>query len=335
MPQKNFKDLRVSIVIPIYNSDKYLDRCIKSVINQTYKNIEIILINDGSTDNSEEICKHYASKNNNVIYIHNNINRGTVVSRKEGIKKSSGDFIMFVDSDDYILPYSVERLINISMSFPYDLIVFNMCYTRDDCSFSRVKLKEFSGEINEFYKNIQMLYNPGHFDPVCNKFYNAKKLKHCISSVDDNILMGEDLLFNIAFLEECKHLKIVSDVFYVYNKSNPNSVTTMFSSSLYEEEFLVLDVLVKFLMDKCKDVEDCKLFVLNDIKNRLFYLINMYIKSTNLSLQEKFIYLRDIIERYKNSELFCEEVFKSDFQKEVLYLIQHDQYAGIYYLKNN
>ena len=99
----------ISIVVPIYNVEKYLKKCLDSIINQTYKNIEIILINDGSTDNSGKICDNYKENYDNVVVIHNK-NRGVSVSRNIGIDKAKGNYITFIDADDYIEPDMIEKL---------------------------------------------------------------------------------------------------------------------------------------------------------------------------------------------------------------------------------
>lgn len=92
---------KLSVIIPIYNAEKYLHRCIKSILNQTYTNIEIILVNDGSKDNSAKICEEYAKKNKNIIYVSKQ-NEGPGPARNKGIEIATGDFIGFVDSDDFI-----------------------------------------------------------------------------------------------------------------------------------------------------------------------------------------------------------------------------------------
>lgn len=102
--------MKVSIIIPIYNSEKYLDECLKSVINQTYKNTEIICVNDGSNDNSEKILKKYLKENKNMIYISQE-NSGQSIARNKGLEKATGDYILFVDSDDFIENNMVEKLI--------------------------------------------------------------------------------------------------------------------------------------------------------------------------------------------------------------------------------
>ena len=93
--------MKVSIVVPVYNVEKYLDRCIKSILNQKYQDMEIILINDGSTDNSLAICEKYREQDSRIIII-NKANQGLSAARNDGVAAASGEYIMFIDSDDYI-----------------------------------------------------------------------------------------------------------------------------------------------------------------------------------------------------------------------------------------
>ena len=100
----------VSIIIPVYNCEKYITICLDSLINQTYSNIEIILVNDGSNDRSEDVIREFA-KNDNRIKLYNQINQGVSVARNTGLDKATGEYIMFVDADDYIELDMVDELI--------------------------------------------------------------------------------------------------------------------------------------------------------------------------------------------------------------------------------
>lgn len=91
----------MSIIVPVYNAEKYLDKCISSILEQTYHNIELILVNDGSTDKSEQICIEYAKNDNRIIYLKQS-NAGPSASRNNGISRSKGDYIQFLDADDYL-----------------------------------------------------------------------------------------------------------------------------------------------------------------------------------------------------------------------------------------
>ena len=101
----------ISVIVPVYNVEKYLDECVNSILDQTYSNIEILLIDDGSTDNSPNICDFYEKQDNRVRVIHQQ-NGGLSLARNIGIEKSQGDFIVFVDSDDYISTDMLEVMIN-------------------------------------------------------------------------------------------------------------------------------------------------------------------------------------------------------------------------------
>lgn len=104
-------DEKISIVIPIYNTEQYLDKCVDSVLNQTYKNLEVILVDDGSTDDSGKICDYYAAKDERVVIIHQR-NQGNNVARKNGVKIANGDYVGFVDSDDWIEPDMYQCMVD-------------------------------------------------------------------------------------------------------------------------------------------------------------------------------------------------------------------------------
>ena len=124
-------DKKVSVIIPTYNSDKYLKKCIESILLQTYKNIEIIIINDGSTDKTDDIVKKYEDER---IKYYKNKNQGIGKSRNYGIKQSTGEYIMFVDSDDYIDESAVEEMIKKITDSNLDMLV---------CDFYKIeKVKE-------------------------------------------------------------------------------------------------------------------------------------------------------------------------------------------------
>ena len=114
----------VSVVIPVYNVEKYLRQCVDSVLSQTYENIEIILVDDGSTDSSGEICDSYQRENHNVKVIHR-ANSGLSVSRNRGLENSSGKYVYFLDSDDFITEYAIKSLVDIAEREKSDIVFFD------------------------------------------------------------------------------------------------------------------------------------------------------------------------------------------------------------------
>lgn len=225
--------MMVSIIVPVYNAEKYLVDCIESLVNQTYKNIEIILVNDGSTDNSLSICEEYAQKYDFISLI-NKANSGVSEARNSGILAAKSELIMFVDSDDYVSTRLCETLIE--------------HYNDEDLLFCQyVKFKENEGKkefideyanidelenlhlISDLNKNLfEKLYDRLFFNtPVC-KLYKKSKIIHLF---DSEVSLGEDLLFNLNYLLNCSTIKGLNKNLYFYRMGNSNSLSTRFSEN--------------------------------------------------------------------------------------------------------
>ena len=147
----------ISVIVPIYNVDKYLEKCINSIINQTYNNLEIILIDDGSTDNSGKICDKYKNMDNRIIVIHCD-NKGLSCARNKGLDIAKGDLFSFVDSDDYIEPNMIEELKNNMDEFNSDISICNINYLKNQkrkILYKDVFRKDFISKEKEKFKNIQ------------------------------------------------------------------------------------------------------------------------------------------------------------------------------------
>ncbi|TYA71868.1 glycosyltransferase [Seonamhaeicola marinus] len=129
--------IKISIIIPVYNVEAYIDRCLESVINQTHKNLEILLINDGATDNSGKLCDDYALKDSRIKVIHQK-NKGLSGARNTGLKLATGDYISFIDSDDWVEANMLELMLEISLKQNVDLVECNLQkLTEIDNSISR------------------------------------------------------------------------------------------------------------------------------------------------------------------------------------------------------
>lgn len=213
----------VSVIVPVYNSEKYLSRCIESILNQTYDNIELILINDGSNDQSGKICDQYANKYNHIIVIHKK-NSGVSDSRNEGIKISSGEYLQFVDSDDYIDENMIELLIRAIKQDDSDLIICG--YKRKgsimgitEISFNQSRTFSY----NQFIKIFDNLYLKYLINPPWNKLYKAKIIKDNRIYFDSYFDLGEDLLFNIEVIKKSNIFSIDSSCPYCYIQYQGNS----------------------------------------------------------------------------------------------------------------
>ena len=190
---------KVSIIIPVYNASSYIEKCVKSVLKQTYKNIEIILINDGSTDNSLEIIKKISKENEKVKY-YNQKNIGVAKTRNNGIKYSSGEYIMFIDNDDYIDSDYVENFVK-ALDKDTDYVFGG--YRRVDLQGNTIYSKTFKNKPWSYY----MFVTPW------GKIYKKRFL------IENNIeflpvKMGEDIYFTITAISYSTNHKIIDYIGY-------------------------------------------------------------------------------------------------------------------------
>lgn len=207
--------LLVSIVVPIFNSENSLQACIESIIKQTYDNFELILINDGSTDKSETICKQYANLDQRIHYI-NQVNSGASAARNHGIKIAKGEWILFIDSDDYISKSYLLDLISLIKNTSVSLIVSPPIrkYNKGTVSSRPLLTNSYylqkEGIIN-FINNGYLVYSEPH-----SKLFNAKIIKENNISFPEGMLIGEDAIFISDFLKHSECIITTSKQGYYY-----------------------------------------------------------------------------------------------------------------------
>lgn len=205
----------ISIIVPVYNTGHFLYQCIDSLINQTYKNIEIILVNDGSTDNSLDICELFEKLDSRIIVI-NQSNQGVSQARNQGIKKARGDYIGFVDSDDSIALNMYEKMLNKIQ------LEGTQCATLLNFTVRPRVNKDFDSYFPvESAKAIEELFLLRFPTSMWAYLYDAKIIKSIQLSKD--IYFFEDFEFNYRFLKKCDFISILDEVLYYY-RENPLSV---------------------------------------------------------------------------------------------------------------
>lgn len=214
---------KVSVIVPVYNTEKYLPRCIDSILAQTFTDFELILINDGSTDNSGAICDEYALKDSRIIVIHNE-NEGANAARRDGVKIANGEWITFVDSDDTIPYNSIEILIN-NTSDNIDIVIGQIFKTKrcaEILSISDYRKKLLIGKL---------------VHPVA-KLYRQQILHDEIFNIPNGISIGEDMLMNIKISFTIKqNVKIIPEIVYNYIYRVNSAINTHSNSIAYETLF--------------------------------------------------------------------------------------------------
>jgi len=231
----------VSVIVPVYNVEEYLDDTIKSVFNQTYSNWELILVDDGSTDKSRNICLSYQKKDSRVLVIHTT-NGGVSKARNTGLKLMHGRWFMFLDSDDLLKSNAIATAVE--QTTKSDIVIFgtesfpekqNICITRQ---------KFYSG-FQDMNQDFSELYQASAFNSPCNKLYRHKER---IEPFDEGLSMGEDLLFNLKYLQRCTGIVVIPEKLNCYRRDRPDSL-----SRKWDKNSIDIQVRLKNALDKSFD----------------------------------------------------------------------------------
>ena len=306
--------MKVSIIVPVYNAEKYLDNCIKSLVGQTYKNIEIIIINDGSIDCSEKIINKNREKDERIVYIKQK-NAGPYTARKKGIDNATGDYLMFVDADDWLEFDTVEYLTNILLREKVDIIKFNAIIEPDKVINKVMNFKRQYYFINEEEKTI--IYDNIIKGDKFNSLWNQIVRKEiCLNSKEyKNLIYGEDLVLNCDIYTKASKMIILNKCFYHY-RQNPNSTTNSLDYEIIQKSLdnifevfkirldyvkkwnmyndenirIMFNNLLEFIslkmfdLFKLKHLENNKMkkVILQVINNNVFYVYSDYIEIKNI-----------------------------------------------------
>lgn len=234
------KDL-ISIIVPVYNVVSYLPRCLDSLVNQTYKDIEIILVNDGSTDNSLDICKEYAVKDKRITIIDKE-NGGVSSARNAGIHAARGNWIGFVDSDDYIDSETYEIAIKTALENNASLVQWNLV------RFSDKAVYPVDSDINEgFFDLTENKVLPWICNLVYTKLFRKDFLEQTGINFIEGVNLGEDLFFNYRVLNKLGKFYYINKAFYHYF-IRPSSIMNTMNESLIDravEELIKMEADLK------------------------------------------------------------------------------------------
>lgn len=208
------KNNKVSIIIPVYNAEPYIKKCVECIQAQTYKDFEIILVNDGSSDNSLEVCKTLAEEYSN-IYTYNKSNGGVSSARNYGLKKAKGEYICFVDSDDYVRPNYLISLIETQHRTEADLIVAGFCIKSSKGNeVKQLPIEQYNRE--EFDKAVLLLRSIYVLGVPWNKLYIADIIKSNNIYFDINLNSYEDEIFVLQYMQYAKSIATSSEIIYDY-----------------------------------------------------------------------------------------------------------------------
>lgn len=210
---------RFSVVVPVYNAEKYLEKCIDSVLLQSFNDLELVLVNDGSTDSSGHICDRFAASDKRVKVIHQK-NQGHITARMNGVKAASGEYILFLDSDDYWFEGLAEKVDEKLTKYNSDIFIFRLERGGIPChDFFKAEKGDISRE--EFFQVL--LSEPG-LNALPIKAVKASVLKNIDISLFASFKNSEDLVLTVKMASEAEKISYIQDILYYYRET-PGSIT--------------------------------------------------------------------------------------------------------------
>ena len=278
-------DPKVSVIVPIYNAEKYMKKCIDSILSQTLENIEIILVNDGSVDNSANIADEYSRVDRRVRVIHQN-NSGPSVARNTGISVARGKYIGFVDCDDYIEKTMYEELFKSAdknnVQVAMCSYIENYIYKNEShiikANLKPGKIYNKQGIQNNIINTFAKNENYGFYS-LCNKIYLREWLIESNLKIDENRDHGEDWWFNINVLSKIDNFIYIDKELYNYIHINSNSLMFKYRENQFE---LFLDGRLKM-----KEIMPIEYIEDNDFNKRFVYEFSSYIIRTLKEIDNK------------------------------------------------
>lgn len=245
------RDKRISIVVPVYNAIKFLSKSVESALNQTHSNLELILVNDGSTDSSEALCREYAKKDDRVKVFAQE-NKGPAAARNHGVSKATGDYIFFLDADDFIESDSLKILLDGYEDETTDLVMGNFSKLENDGRIVQQNVtfkagnKPFDGDVKQLNPNTagdyvrHFLRHPSnHLISYCwARLYKKSIIDEHGLKADESMQLFEDLIFNLQYMSVSKSIVFVNKSVYMYVMHNSHvsaSMTMLDSDSLLHD----------------------------------------------------------------------------------------------------
>lgn len=322
------KEFKISVIVPVFNASDHLEKCIKSILNQKYQNIELILINDGSTDDSERIINKYLQKDKRIIY-RKKENSGVSDTRNIGLSLSSGDYITFVDADDEVKPNiyfkMIEKLTNSDCE---------ICF----CSFyevfsDREKIVAFPWEDNKVFSHKEILdvfipriigVHGNEKETVFGAVWRAMYKKEVLKNIkfNRNIRVAEDVLFNIDCLINSKSIITTNEPMYCYNQYIGSTLKS-YKKDSYERSKIYHDNLVKKLnyINFFNNKINCERYSLNKFHHYLYGLTNLP-RSKENKMNYILSEIRIMEHDFENDEFINDNIIKNlEFPKRMLYYL--------------
>lgn len=337
---------RVSVVVPIYNVEQYLPQCVDSIISQTLKEIEIILVDDGSPDSSGKIAEKYAKQDSRIKVLHKK-NGGLSDARNFGMEAAIGEYISFIDSDDWIESNMLEDMYKASIKNNADVVVAGEIIEYiNESYFIKETFEKFhiATNSNKIKKAVFHMCERGVFNVVWNKIYKREFIVRNNYKFIKDAMPAEDIIFNCTVFSNIQSLVLMNTAYYHYAKRNVETYVTRYSPNAYNVFLSRYNKFKELFSSLSLNEEEHELWLnkvyisgLNDC------VINMYRKGSQVNFIQKSKYLKEkvlldsyaknIINQY-NPQDFHERIFRIIFILNNVFLM-HLTYDLLFFLRRN
>lgn len=327
---------KVSVVVPIFNAGKKLNKCINSILNQSFTEIELILVNDGSTDNSLPICKKYEKKDKRIVLVDKK-NEGCIAARRNGVEVSKTPYVMFVDADDWIHKDMIKILYQESLEHDLDISICNIYKAAGNLFVLKKEGNTRYFNDNKLYQKEEIIndlvvaYFHGHPFPASlfAKLYRKEFLQKSGKYLERISFLGEDLFYNMEIFLKVNKVKLINRPLYFYRAGG---LTSKYMAYLFDDMVngyhIQKEVINEFYYDS-RETHHCgiSIMLLNTFKTCLFNLFN-----SDMDMQEK----KSAIIRYLSNEAIRECIENKGaityFPQEYLIAIQDGNIDFLYNL---
>ena len=313
----------ISVIIPVFNNEDYLKECIESIINQSYKHLEIILIDDGSTDNSKKICDEYAQRDSRIKTIHK-ANEGVSQTRNLGIDMATGEWITFIDADDYIEKDFIEKTMKSALEEKCDIVITGYRRLRGEKEETICKKESYMLNGREFLLEA--------LSPQEGVGFSAMKLikKSIIKDVrfDSRLKVGEDALFNIMLSENIERAFYLNKDIYIY-RVNQVSVVKRYDQDYAKKYLQSMQINKEYITNKFKDDKE----VVQKLNNFIAFHVLLIAVNYSFSFKNKEKHKIKGFKEICNIPEFKEGISRSNYdnisftRKVALFSIKHKLYA--------
>lgn len=320
---------KISIVIPVYNAEQYLSQSVDSARAQTYENLEILLIDDGSIDDSPKICDEYAEQDERVVVIHTP-NQGPSKARNAGIKKATGEYLMFLDADDYISPETVESLLYPMENCKVDLAICGYERFKGTQTIMKRQLGKYSISLVQSRQELAHLYlerNTNLFGvAVWGKLYRKSLLDAHGIYFPEDVNYEEDCCFNLQYFRVIEKAAFVKRIYYHY-RLQEESLSKGYKSDAWFQ--LIAGYKKREAFIKELDIEN-GLKRLKVVFTHVIYSSCLKIKNSDLSKKEKLVCYREIIDTPEVQEIAQADLgISSKLRKTQLSFIRKRSAKGV------